>query len=93
VTSRRPFLDRPLARLLAFGVFLLCLGALAWLHRADLWPGDASQATANDPFAGCFAERAAEIDRMLVEGVIEEPQALLFKARAEAMCRAQTERR
>ena len=71
-------------------VFLACAGALAWLHRADLWPGAASESVADDPFARCFAERAAEIDQMLAEGVIAEPQAELFKTRAEAMCRATT---
>jgi hypothetical protein len=82
------FLDRPVARVLAFCVFLACAGALAYLHRADLWPSEARQADADDPFARCFAERAADVDRMLADGVIQEEQAALFKTRAEAMCRA-----
>jgi hypothetical protein len=91
MSPRPAFLDRPLARILALGVFLGCLGALAWLHRADLWPGEASQAATDDPFARCVAGRAAEINRMLAEGMIQEAQALLFKTRAEAMCRAETQ--
>jgi len=89
-SQRQPFLDRLIARILAFGVFLACVGALAWLHRADLWPGEAGDLAADDPFARCFAGRAAEIDRMLAEGVIEQVQAELFKTRAEAMCRSET---
>ena len=89
-SPRRPFLDRLIARILAFGVFLACVGALAWLHRADLWPGEAGDLAADDPFARCFAGRAAEIEQMLAEGMIQEPQAELFKTRAEAMCRSET---
>jgi hypothetical protein len=51
----------------------------------------AAAVDADDPFARCFAERSAQVDRMLAEDVIEEAQAELFKARAEAMCRAQAE--
>ena len=83
----RPFLDRPLARGLALLVFLACLAGLAWLER-ERWIPSESSAAADDPAAICFAERAAEIDGMLAEGVIEAPQAALFKSRAEAMCRA-----
>jgi hypothetical protein len=86
---REPFLDRPVARLVALGVALLCIAILAWLHRADLFPRFAPEA-ADDPFARCFAERAAEIDGMLDEGVIDQARAELFKSRAEAMCRAET---
>jgi hypothetical protein len=88
VAGREPFLDRPVARLVALGVALLCIAILAWLHRADLFPRFAHEA-ADDPFARCFAERAAEIDGMLDEGVIDQARAALFKSRAEAMCRAE----
>jgi hypothetical protein len=86
---REPFLDRPVARLVALGVALLCIAILVWLHRADLFPRFAREA-ADDRFARCFAERAAEIDGMLDEGVIDQARAELFKSRAEAMCRAET---
>jgi len=83
----RPFLDRPIARGLALLVLLACLAGLAWLER-ERWLPSESSAAAEDPAALCFAERAAEIDNMLDEGVIVASQAELFKTRAEAMCRA-----
>jgi hypothetical protein len=85
----RAFVDRPIARLLALCVALLCVAALAWLHRADLLPAAAAPEIADDPFSRCFAERSAQIDNMVAEGVVESEQANLFKSRAEAMCRAQ----
>jgi hypothetical protein len=90
--ARRPFLDRPAARLLAAAVFLGCIGALVYLERERLWQSAAEGSAADDPFARCFAERAGQIDRMQDEGVIEPAQAELFKSRAEAMCRAEAER-
>jgi hypothetical protein len=87
--TRRHFLDRPIARVLAAVVFVGCLAALAWLERGRLWHA-ADQSAADDPFARCFAERAAQIDRMGEQGVIDAAQAELFKTRAEAMCRAET---
>jgi hypothetical protein len=89
--SRRPPLDRPMARVLAAVVFLACVAALVYLERERLWQAAADQSAADDPFGRCFAERAAEIDRMVAENLIEEAQAALFKTRAEAMCRATNE--
>ena len=89
--SRRPFLDRPIARALAAMVFLLCVAALVYIERERLWQAAGDQSAADDPFERCFAERAAEIDRMVDEDLIEQAQAELFKTRAEAMCRATTE--
>jgi len=88
---RRNVLDRPIARVVAAVVCLGCVAALAWLERERLWPGAASRTAADDPFVRCFAERAAQIDQMLSDGLIEAAQAELFKTRAEAMCRAETQ--
>jgi hypothetical protein len=88
---RRAFLDRPIARVLAAVVCLGCVAALAYLERERLWQAGPDQRAADDPFARCFAERAAQIDRMRTEGMIETAQAELFKTRAEAMCRAETD--
>jgi hypothetical protein len=88
---RRAFLDRPIARVLADVVCLGCIAALAYLERDRLWQTGPDRSAADDPFARCFAERAAQIDRMRTEGTIEAAQAELFKTRAEAMCRAETE--
>jgi hypothetical protein len=90
---RKPFLDRPAARLVALGVALVCVAILAWLHRADLLSATFAPEAADDPFARCLAERTAEIDGMLDEGMIDQARAELFKSRAEAMCRAETESR
>jgi hypothetical protein len=87
---RRPFLDRPIARVIAAVVFLGCVASIGYLEREWLWPGAVERTAADDPFARCFAERSAEIDRMLAEDLIQAGQAELFKSRAEAMCRAQT---
>jgi hypothetical protein len=89
VAPRADFLDRPIARLAALGVALLCVAGLAWLHRADLWPARFAPQAADDPFTRCFAERVAEIDGMVNEGLIDQARATLFKSRAEAMCRAE----
>ena len=87
----RSFLDRPIARVLSLCVALLCAGALGWLHRADLLPAIFAPKAADDPFARCLAERSGEIDRMLSEGLIDQARAELFKSRAEAMCRTETQ--
>jgi hypothetical protein len=83
------FLDRPVARLLAVGVALLMMAALAFMHREDLFPPEQAAADPNDPVALCFAERAKDIDALLSEGTINAQQAELFKGRAEALCQAQ----
>jgi hypothetical protein len=87
----RPFLNRPVARMLAAIVFLGCVAALVYLERAHLWQAVADQSAADDPFARCFAERAEDIDQMVADNVIDEAQAEQFKSRAEAMCRATVE--
>jgi hypothetical protein len=83
------FLDRPAARVLALAVLLACAAALAWMHRADLFPAAAGPGAAGDPAAACIAQRSADIDRMQDDGVIDASQAALFKSRAEALCRSQ----
>jgi hypothetical protein len=84
------FLDRPAARLWAVGVALLMAAALAFMHRDDIFPPQAAEGPAgDDPVALCFAERAAEIDQMVADGIVNAQQAQLFKSRAEAMCQAQ----
>ena len=74
---------------MAFGVVLLVVAALAWMHRDDLFPPEAAAPAVDDPVARCLAERAADIDRMRADGVIDDSQATLFKSRAAALCQAQ----
>jgi hypothetical protein len=80
-------LDRPPARVAAFGVFLLAVGALAWMHRDDIFPPE--KTAADDPVALCVAGRWAGIDEMVADGTVDTARAALFKSRAEALCQAQ----
>lgn len=83
-------LDRPIARVAAFGVFLLAMAALAWINRDRLFPPeDVAKLDADDPVARCVAERAVGIDQMLKDGVIDAGRATRFKSRAEALCEDQ----
>ncbi len=84
---RASALDRPPARVAAFGVFLLAAGALAWMHRDDIFPPEA--VPADDPVALCVAGRWAGIDEMVADGTVDTARAALFKSRAEALCQAQ----
>jgi hypothetical protein len=90
IDTRRHFLDRPAARVLAAVICLACVAAFVWLERARFWPSAGSGAGADDPFVRCFTERAAQIDRMQADGAIDAARSELFKSRAEAMCRAET---
>jgi hypothetical protein len=85
-SRQRPFLDRPAARLAALGVFALCAGALAYLHRDDLFGGTAPSDPKALALAACLAERGAEIDKMVNEGLVRESQAKIFRDRARGMC-------
>ncbi len=80
-------LDRPPARVAAFGVFLLAVGALAWMHRDDIFPPE--KTATDDPVALCVAGRWAGIDEMVADGTVDTARAELFKSRAEALCQAQ----
>jgi len=88
-SDHRAFLDRPAARIVALIVLLLCAASFAYLYWGSLAP--ASEETADlaktDPAADCIEMRFADIDQMIKDSVIEDPQAELFKQRAEAMCR------
>ena len=84
-------LDRPVARLMALAVALAAAAGLLALHRDDLFPPEqASTPAADDPFSRCLAQRSADIDRMLADGVIDDSQSARFKANAEALCWDQT---
>jgi len=71
-------------------VLLIVAASLGWIHRDDLFPPEQAAAPAgDDPVALCLAQRAADIDKMQADGVIQADQATLFKSRAEALCQAQ----
>lgn len=87
------FLDRPVARLCAILVFVLCGAALVYIHRNDLWPAPKVEAGGgNDPIALCMRDRLAVIDGQLRDGVLKPEQAALFRTRVDALCQAQNRR-
>jgi hypothetical protein len=89
----RSSLDRRPARIVALAVFLLCAAALAYLHRNDFRPSAApATAAGDDPLAACERDRLVAIDRDLRDGALKPDQADLFRARVDALCRAQQRR-
>ncbi len=84
-------LDTIAARIVALAVAATMAGLLAIIHWDRLFPPPLPAGiAAGDPAAACIAQRHAEIDTRLREGVFQPAQAALFKTRAEAMCRAET---
>ena len=87
------FLDRPVARLCALVVVVLCGATLIYIHRSDLWPGPKVEAGGGgDPIALCMRDRLAVIDGQLRDGVLKPEQADLFRTRVDALCQAQNRR-
>lgn len=92
VRDRKPgFADSRAARVIALAVFALCLAALGYLHRNDLFPAEPADtvAQANPQFIACRGERVGHVDTMLAEGVIDHARHQQFKERAIAYCAAQ----
>lgn len=86
---RPHLLDRPAARVVAAGVALSALAVLAVIHRDDLMPLMAGgTAVPDDPLSRCIAGHHATIDKGIADGVFGPEQAILFKQRAEALCRS-----
>jgi len=87
------FLDRPVARLCAIVVFVLCGAALVYIHRNDLWPGPKVEVGGgDDAITLCMRDRLAVIDGQLRDGVLKPEQADLFRTRVDALCQAQNRR-
>ena len=87
------FLDRPVARLCALAVLVLCATALVYIHRNDIWPTPKVEAVGgDDPIALCMRDRLAGIDAQLRDGVLKPEQAELFRTRVDALCQAQNRR-
>lgn len=88
--KRRSAADGLWPRIGAVLVLLAVVAILAAMHWDDLFaPERSAQPAADDPVARCLAARAADIDKMRADGVIDEAQATLFTSRAEALCQAQ----
>ncbi|MGI9414693.1 MAG: hypothetical protein ACR2PM_13550 [Hyphomicrobiales bacterium] len=85
--ARSSALDTRAARLVALGVFALCVLVLGYIHRQDLFPPEAAVETALNPeFVKCRDERAATVDKMLADKVIDERQHEQFRERAVSVC-------
>ncbi len=85
--DRRAPLDRPAARLVALGVALAALAALAWYHRADILPpGPAPASPRQAAFRDCYEPRAAQLAASRERGELTRDQATKFRGRAEAFC-------
>jgi hypothetical protein len=90
----RTALDGRLARLAAFLLAIAVAGLAVWVHRNDLFPKPPAKAekTGPDQFQECMITRGGDIDRMLAEKTIDAERAELFRARTEAMCRAEADK-
>jgi hypothetical protein len=90
----RTALDGGLARLAALLLALAVAGLALWVHRNQFFPKPPAEAakTGPDPFTQCLSVRNGDVDRMLAEKSIDAGVADLFRARAEAMCRAEADK-
>jgi hypothetical protein len=90
----RSALDGWMARVAALLLAVAVAALAVWVHRNELFPKPKTEPeqTAADPFRGCLAARGGDIDRMLAEKTIDSARAELFRARAEAMCRAEADK-
>lgn len=89
--SKSNFADTAAARMMALVVFGLCVAALGYLHREDLFPEQPADtvAQANPAFLECRNVRVGHVDNMLQEGIIDEVKYNQFKERALAYCAAE----
>ena len=88
--TRQDWLDRFTARGLAFGIFVAMLILITVIHYSYLRPHSRTTTGAvNTKYVLCLKERSSAIDRMIDEDVIDEKQEILFKTRADALCRTQ----
>ncbi len=77
-------------RLIALVVFAACVGAIGYIHRADLLPPEQqADAAANPEFIACRTERTGHVTKMLADGVINQAQHDQFIERAVSYCAAQ----
>jgi hypothetical protein len=92
--AKKHFLDRLAARILAALIILLCGTLLTYIHRDDvllvlgLQEASVADDASTDPASACIEQRFADIGGMVGEGIVKAEQALMFKKRAEAMCRS-----
>ncbi len=88
--ARSSWLDGRGARVVAVLLAVSAAAVLVFLHRDDLFPSERTASPEEAAFEQCMAERAAGIDEMVRQQVITTEQEVLFRQRAEALCRAQS---
>jgi hypothetical protein len=92
----RAALDGIAARLAAILLAAAVAAVLVWINRDRLFPSEIPEETAgappSDPFEACMGGRTAEIERMVAEKTIDAERGELFRARNEAICRAEADR-
>ena len=87
---KRSFADTGAARGIAAVIFLLCVSALVYLHRDDLFPAEVEEtAAANPEFVKCRDERTGQVAKMLEQGIIDQTQHDQFRQRAVDFCTSQ----
>lgn len=73
-------------------MLVLALSGIAYINRDALLPGEGAP---TDPmeaaFHECMAERTAQIDALLEDGVLSPERAETSKQRLAPVCRAQVE--
>ncbi len=83
------FWDGSGGRIAAVIVIVICVAALGFIHRNDLFPPEKPKAAKLNPeFVKCRKQRLTPVDNMLDQRVITQAQHATFKGRALAFCTA-----
>jgi len=88
MTDTSAFLDTRTARLVAGLVGLLALAFLALANQPGIFGGISSTAGIDPRVEECKAERKAQIDKLVADGVLDKSKAEDYTARAIATCEA-----
>jgi hypothetical protein len=83
-------LDSRAARVVALLVAAAVGALLAYIKWDDFFPPERTASPEEAAYLQCMAEREAGIDEMVRQQAITAEQEMLFRSRAEALCRAQT---
>ena len=87
--ARPSRLDGRGARVAALVVAAVAAGILAYLNRDAFTTAERNPSPQEAAYERCMAERNAGIDEMVRQQAITTEQEILFRQRAEDLCRAQ----
>lgn len=89
--GERSALDGPLPRLVAFVLFLGCVGGGYLYYTGTVEPEltQSDTAPANPELQACLEQRLGDVTQMQADGVIDDAQAANFAARARDLCLGQ----